>query len=340
MTTGSCAARTPPVIQLSMDRLPLALTCSQVPSMSDGAGEAPGSVDAPGDGDPEGDATPSRGRDDAGFTLIEMVVVIAILPLVVGGLAATLLAVFGLQNSTANRIGDSNDALISSSFFTKDVQSAQKVETLTTPACGSGSQTQLLGMEWSLDANGSYDTVVSYVLVNGNGYGSGQGPSKWLIRQICTAGASTTPTSTIVISHDAGANPALVFNPTGFIAAGYPSAGGTWKSTQGLYGVTLSITAPGSQYPYTLSGLPSASTSTGQLATVVQAPNPAGCNLASPKSGAYATSLCFADFTSFTDPSSTCQQMKLSIRELRRLPAVLRDRVTDRHSGTAADPHV
>jgi prepilin-type N-terminal cleavage/methylation domain-containing protein len=247
-----------------------------------------------------------EGNDD-GFTLIELIVTVAILPIVVGGIAAALLSVFGLQNQTTNRIGDSNDVLISSSFFNKDVQSAQEIETSTTPACGNSTQTQLLGMEWALDANSNYDTVVSYVLAAGNGAGNGNGPSKYLIRQICTSGASTTPNSTFVVSHDAG-TPTVTFNPGGFLGAN-----ATWKSTQGLYGVTLTTTAPGSNYQYTLSGLPSASTSTGSNSAVTQTPNPAGCNLASPKSGTYAQILCFADFTSFTDPASTCQQMKLSI---------------------------
>ena len=38
--------------------------------------------------------------------------------------------------------------------------------------------------------------------------------------------------------------------------------------------------------------------------SIMTAPNPAGCNLASPGSGTYANVLCFADFTSFTDPST------------------------------------
>jgi prepilin-type N-terminal cleavage/methylation domain-containing protein len=250
-----------------------------------------------------------EGHDDAGFTLIEIIVVVAILPLIVGGITVALLAVFGLQNQTTNRIGDSNDALTSASFFNKDVQSAQEIETLTTPACGTSSQTQVLGLEWAQDANGNYDTVVSYVLTNGNGNGSGNSPSKYLVRQICTAGASTAPNSTFVVSHDAG-SPTLTFNPSTPLFIG-PNA--TWKSTQGLYGVTLTTTEPGSTYTYSLSGVPSASTSTGQASQVTTTPNPAGCNLASPGSGTYANILCFADFTSFTDPSSTCQQMKLSI---------------------------
>ena len=111
-------------------------------------------------------------------------------------------------------------------------------------------------------------------------------------------------------------------NPTGFMGAN-----STWQSTQGLYGVTINITAPScstqgcNNYPYSLSGLPSSSTSTGQASQLQATQNPAGCNLASPGSGTYAPILCFADFSSFTNANSpTCpggvgQQMKLSISD-------------------------
>ena len=69
------------------------------------------------------------GEDEAGFTLIELVIVVIILPIVLGGIAVALLSVFGLQDQTQNRIGDSNDEQVSSSTFNKDVQSAQEIET-------------------------------------------------------------------------------------------------------------------------------------------------------------------------------------------------------------------
>ena len=261
-------------------------------------------------------------NDEAGFTLIELVIVVVILPIVIGGIAAALLSVFGLQDQTQNRIGDSNDALISSSTFNKDVQSAQQIETTTTPACGGNGQTQLVGLEWALDASGNYDTVVSYVL-------EPQGNTYWLVRQICTAPPSppsSTPTNTRVVSHDAGpactttpcpaGTTAMTFNPSGFIA---PNT--TWKSTQGLYGVTLNVLAPGSGYTYSLTGLPGAATSTGSASQIQLTQNPAGCNLASAGSGNYAKVLCFADFTGFKDTNSAAcpggigQQMKLSIED-------------------------
>jgi prepilin-type N-terminal cleavage/methylation domain-containing protein len=258
-----------------------------------------------------------EGHDEAGFTLIELVITVAILPIVVGAISVALLSVFDLQGSVSSRIGNSNDELVSASTFNKDVQSAQEIETATTPACGTSGQTQIVGLEWGLDANDNYQTVVSYVTVPA-------GTKTLLIRQVCTAPPSppsSTPTSTRTVSHDAG-TPTLTFNPPGFMGAN-----ATWQSTQGLYGVTVNIIASGcttkgcSTYPYSLSGLPGSSTSTGQASQIQATQNPAGCNLSSPGSGTYAPILCFADFSSFTNAnSSSCpggvgQQMKLSISD-------------------------
>ena len=95
-----------------------------------------------------------EGSDEAGFTLIELIITIAILPIVVGAISVALLSVFNLQGSASSRLSDSNDELVSASVFNKDVQSAQEIETATTPACGTSGQTQIVGLEWGLDTNG------------------------------------------------------------------------------------------------------------------------------------------------------------------------------------------
>ena len=259
---------------------------------------------------------------DNGFTLIELVIVVAILPIVVGGIAVALLSVLNLQGGVQSRIGDSNDALVSASTFNQDVQSAQKVETTTVPACGIAGETQLVGLEWGLDSNGNYQTVVSYVFAPTT-TGSPPKSTNDLIRQVCSAPPSppsSTPTKSRTVSHDAGllTSNTVTFNPSGFIA---PNTG--WTSSQGLYGISLNIVAPGSGYTYTLSGLPSAGTSTGSVSQIQLTQNPAGCNLASPGSGGYAAVLCFADFSGFTNansndaycPAGSGQEMKLSISD-------------------------
>ena len=229
-----------------------------------------------------------------------------ILPIVVGGISVALLSVFGLQNQTSNRIGDSNDELVSSAAFNRDVQSAQQIETLTTPACGSTGQ-QLLGLEWDLNTTTTtYETVVSYVQTT-------TGTMTSLTRNVCTSGGSATPTYSLVLAHDVG-SPTVALDPT---AVSYKTNQG-WTTTQGLFGVTLNVDAPGSGFTYALSGLPSAGSSTGSTQTA-ESQNLPGCNLANPGTGTYASVLCFVDFSSFlstfTSPSATCTEMKFAIAD-------------------------
>ena len=265
------------------------------------------------------------GNDEAGFTLIELIIVVVILPIVLGGIAAALLSVFGLQDQTQNRIGDSNDEQVSSSTFNKDVQSAQQIETSTTPACGTSGQTQLVGLEWGLDASGNYQTVVSYVLApNGTTY--------WLVRQICSAPPSppsSTPTSTRVDLarhrtslhnhplrrryHDRGLQPLWLHRPDCDLEV----------DPGPLRGHAQHRRARQRLLPTHSAGSRARRTSTGHGVADPATQNPAGCNLASPGSGNYAKVLCFADFTSFTNantnntycPNGTGQQMKLSIAD-------------------------
>jgi type II secretory pathway pseudopilin PulG len=139
----------------------------------------------------------SRASEEGGFTLVELLISVVLVPVVVGGLALALLSVFNLQGGVSNRISDSADAQLVSSTYESDVQSATCVTTnsastnlglCTTPAnlAPCGTNTQVLGLQWG---NG---TEVTYGL-NGNE----------LVRAVCKSGNSSTPVSTSVVSHNA-----------------------------------------------------------------------------------------------------------------------------------------
>ena len=127
------------------------------------------------------------------------------------------------------------------------------------------------------------------------------------------------------MAHDVG-TPTVTLNPTGF---SYQTNQG-WTSTQGLYGVTLNVTkTPGSGYSYVLSGVPSASSSTGSASQVIQTQDLPGCNLANPGSGTVCQATLLrrllggwrppatqaSYLTAFTHPSATCTQMTYSIAD-------------------------
>jgi prepilin-type N-terminal cleavage/methylation domain-containing protein len=270
-------------------------------------------------------------EDSEGFTLIELVVVVAILPLVVGGITVALLSVFSLQHSVSNRISDSNDALVASSVFNRDVQSAQMLTTYahpadaipyptgtvpaSSPACGSATQTQLLGLEWGANPAfaGGYQTVVSYVqtaIPNPTGTATVEA----LDRQVCSNGAASTGYTTQRVSSDIGTPPPPQFSPAS--AATNASLG--WISTLGLTSVTMNVTEPGADqsaaggatptasdnYKFSLVGLPGAATSNGTPSDPSQDTS-GQCSFATHGTGTYANQLCFVDFSDLSNGAAT-----------------------------------
>jgi len=264
----------------------------------------------------------TAGQGEDGFTLIELIIVTAVLPIIIGSITVALLSVLTLSGGVNNRISDSNDALIASSNFNRDVQSAVEMTTSSTVACGASTGTQVLGLQWGANSSapGGYQTVVSYVTVPTPANGTGGTTTYSLVRQVCTSGTSATPTSTTTVSHDIGSqtfsnNPAdtpslVIYGPaTGpdvFADLSYPTNSfSTWNSTDGVTKVALTVDEPGSSYNFSLVGLPGETTTSGGTTTTTTPVGNNGCNFASPGSGTYANQLCFIDFTGYTGASYT-----------------------------------
>ena len=290
-----------------------------------------------------------HGSDESGFSLIELIVVVAIMPIILGGIAVALLSVFSLEGPTGNRIGNSNDELVASSNFNKDVQSAAQITTNTTgysstvAGCGSlgSKQSQLLGLEWgansaitgSATAGYGYQTVISYVssLVT-NPVTNVQ--SYQLSRQVCNSGPSATPSSTFTVSSNLGSAPtvyvcgATSVTPTTDCGAfseitsqfSNPAPSTVqWAGSNGVTKVAFNIAEPGLRnsptYNYQLVGLPSQGVSQGSGTTTTVPTTNNNCEFATPGTGTYANQLCFVDFTGLTDTAysasnpNQCQQM-------------------------------
>ena len=260
--------------------------------------------------------------DESGFTLIELVVTVTVIPIVIGGIATALISLLSLQNTVNNRVGDSNDALVASTDFNRDVQSATLMTTLpstqTTAACGKTSPTvtQILGLEWGANPQpvasggpaGGYDTVVSY-MSTAFANPATHTTTYTLTRQLCTFGTSTTPTSTTTLAHDIGISPGVkIFGAknggnftdiTNNFAAGWTSSLGVTKVE---FNVNGSQTRSG--FGYSLVGLPGLSTSQGSASTL-NTPSSNGCGFSTPGSGTYATQLCFGDFSSYNSTKAS-----------------------------------
>jgi hypothetical protein len=117
-----------------------------------------------------------RPTDDAGMTLIELLISISVLMLIIGPI--TLVLQFGLAtaNSATHRTTDSAGAQLLSSYFVADVQTSGFVWSATSPTsfasaprnnqCG-GSNTRL-EMQWA-DALTGVINAVTYDVVPGAG---------------------------------------------------------------------------------------------------------------------------------------------------------------------------
>lgn len=147
--------------------------------------------------------TARRARGEEGFTLIELLITLVLIPLVIGGVAFALITGLKATDShdpagTASRLAQSHDVQITSSYFVRDVQNAQYVSTVTSPAlCGSASQ--LVGLRWTKSETSPP------VKVNVS-YGVSTSAPYVLIRRYCEG---TQPESDSTISHD-------LFNPPAF----------------------------------------------------------------------------------------------------------------------------
>ena len=263
-----------------------------------------------------------RENGERGFTLVELLIVVTVLPLVIGGLSFGLLSVLKLQSSVTNRLTDTSDAQVVSSDFNTDVQAATYITTQSssTPQCGSG--TQLLGLEW--DQNSStknYEYVVSYV---DEQYPGGAAGTYQLVRNYCASTAGTLITSSttypnatitinsIVLSNDvcsssvttttvASVAPCTAVQSPPTVACSVtcsPTTG--WVQASLITSVTFPITEPLSSYSYTLVGVPQGTSSSTATGSPTAANNTTSCGFAAAGSGAYAPNLCFTDFSTLT----------------------------------------
>ena len=226
-----------------------------------------------------------RDAGDEGFTLIELVVVLVILPLVMGALAVALLVTFREQVGVSTRISTSADAQVTSAYFVRDVESAMYVTTDTgtpngaawpstagpTTHCGSGTAL-IVSLAWPSVQQPIYKTatVVSYWRMQ-NGL---------LERDLCQGSAShsSSITSRDFVSPFAHALLSCVASVASETCA---AAATRWVPAQWVSGVTIAATEPltkteplaktkGStkrSYDFSLTAAPRASGTAGAYAT-------------------------------------------------------------------------
>ncbi|MGB8198076.1 MAG: type II secretion system protein [Acidimicrobiales bacterium] len=274
------------------------------------------------------------GETDAGFTLVELLIVTTVLPLIIGALSVGLISVFSLQSGVASRLSNTSDSQVVAANYQSDVQGTAQITTASssTPQCTSPSVTgtQLLGL-WS-NVNQTTQTIVSYVSVK---VVSGSITTYALERLFCSGNVSSTEYVASNITTLSNNLPSSQASPTiacvASIAASVCSnalAGQEWLSSQNVSQVSMTIAEPSTATDgktgadtYTLVSSPAASSSTGNSGSPVNTQATTNCYKASPGSGPLANNLCFVDFTPLTNPAymavaetpGTCLEMSASL---------------------------
>lgn len=166
----------------------------------------------------------------------ELLVVAVILPIIMTAIAAAIIGIARTSTSTRNSFGDSENAQLSSAYFTRDVQGAQYFTInsgATAPApCGNGT-TFVLGL---------YRTAGSPFYV---GYWlKTLGGTLQLVREACSSGGAVL--STVVASDDVTASSVnLAISPDSFATG----AGLGWTPTQAVTYATALTTLPSASIP-------------------------------------------------------------------------------------------
>jgi prepilin-type N-terminal cleavage/methylation domain-containing protein len=194
----------------------------------------------------------SASRDEDGLTLIELLIVLVILPIVVGGISVVIVTSLKDQSGLQARLADSSDTVVASTYYAQDIQSAAEVTLNASPsgpaACSAAAlpgAIPILSVEW-----GTGPTVVSYY------YWAPVNVPTQLVRLSCQSGG---PPTRVVISHNLATPPQgtslATMSCIGLSACSSYAGAGGWVPTFDVTDVTIGVTqTSGDQF--TLVGSP------------------------------------------------------------------------------------
>ncbi len=211
----------------------------------------------------------ARSGTEMGFTLVELLVVLVIMPVIIGAIADVVVTSLRDQSGVSGRLSDSSSAELTSAYYIRDVQSAAFVTTdaqATLPSpCGTGVATAQfeLGLSWG-----------STTAAGGANVAYWEDPTTGVLtRYYCPTG-SITPSSTELIAHGLSTTNGIqaTVSPG---SAGAEAASG-WTATDGISGITLAATESASSYSFSLVGAPRVSSPFSEGLTPGGTPAPPG----------------------------------------------------------------
>jgi prepilin-type N-terminal cleavage/methylation domain-containing protein len=134
-------------------------------------------------------------RDDDGFTLVELLLAIAVTGIILGPLTAAVIVGFSASSEATGRLAESHDAQLATVYFTGDVQSAEAVQ--PPESCVTG--TPLVAFRWEEGDTSPVVKVASYEVATDPVSGEQR-----LLRHVCTTPGGTRST---VVAHELSTDP-------------------------------------------------------------------------------------------------------------------------------------
>jgi type II secretory pathway component PulJ len=259
--------------------------------------------------------TPGRvARDDAGFTLVELLIVIVIEALIVGGLGSAFVLVMNNSTSVKDSLDRTEDARIAASYIISDARNSSGPETSLsdTASCPdpsppvSGTPTAVVRFNWNSTSSAGTTTpnIVNYVLVS-NVLLRRQCRSGTLVSDTAIAakvtsvdvacaptancsGTPTTITATITETQDSNGGPAFQYSLTGAfrkpLAVGAalplsisgPASVPAWTVNRPYPATTIVGAGGDGNYIWSASGLPAGLTINASTGVITGTPASAG----------------------------------------------------------------
>jgi prepilin-type N-terminal cleavage/methylation domain-containing protein len=134
-----------------------------------------------------------RRQSEEGFTLVELIMAVAILGVISVSIGVVGVVMFRSLNQTQNRLNETRGPRFASVYWIPDVASTENVN----PAgvvCGSGG-TNLVTLRWVDDRAAFATTTVTYAITT---TGTGLTQQRQLVRRLCVQGSSTATRTTVI----------------------------------------------------------------------------------------------------------------------------------------------
>ena len=151
-------------------------------------------------------------KREEGFTLIELIVAVAVLGVIIGAIAASLVVSLQTTDVTTDRLNESNDAQMAAVYYVQDVASATDVDVTDEHACAAGNEV-VVQFSWTEQSLNGAGDIVDVAKVASYEYQAPLGADGGrLVRLHCTdAGAP----SSVVIAQSLASKPILTCDGAG-----------------------------------------------------------------------------------------------------------------------------